>query len=92
MVFVETSVFTRHVIGALTDDQYGQLQGFLLARSGAGDPNKGQWRYSQATLGITGSRQTRWRACDLLLAGNRIPNPNADAVSKNERIISQLLK
>jgi hypothetical protein len=27
MVFIETPVFTRHVIEALTDDQYGLLQG-----------------------------------------------------------------
>ncbi len=50
MVFVETSVFTRHVIEALTDDQYGQLQGFLLARSGAGDLIKGSG----------GIRKLRW--------------------------------
>jgi len=50
MVFIETSVFTRHVIEALTDDQYGQLQGFLLARPGAGHLIKGSG----------GIRKLRW--------------------------------
>jgi hypothetical protein len=50
MVFIETSVFTRHVIEALTDEQYGQLQGFLLARPGAGDLIKGSG----------GIRKLRW--------------------------------
>ncbi len=41
MVFIETPVFTRNVIEALTDDQYGLLQGLLVARPDAGDLIKG---------------------------------------------------
>jgi hypothetical protein len=41
MVFIETSVFTRHVIEALTDEQYGLLQGFLVAQPDAGDLIRG---------------------------------------------------
>jgi hypothetical protein len=41
MVFIETPVFTKHVIEALTDEQYGLLQGFLVARPDAGNLVKG---------------------------------------------------
>jgi hypothetical protein len=50
MVFIETPVFTRHVIEALTDDQYGLLQGFLVTRPDAGDLIKGSG----------GIRKLRW--------------------------------
>jgi hypothetical protein len=50
MVFIETPVFTRHVIEALTDEQYGLLQGFLVARPDAGDLIRGSG----------GIRKLRW--------------------------------
>jgi hypothetical protein len=50
MVFIETSVFTRHVIEALTDEQYGLLQGFLVAQPDAGDLIRGSG----------GIRKLRW--------------------------------
>ncbi len=36
MVFIETPVFTKQVVEALTDEQYGLLQGSLVARPEAG--------------------------------------------------------
>ena len=50
MVFIETPVFTKHVIEALTDEQYGLLQGFLVARPDAGNLVKGG----------SGIRKLRW--------------------------------
>jgi hypothetical protein len=50
MVFIETPVFTKHVIEALTDEQYGLLQGFLVARPDAGNLIKGG----------SGIRKLRW--------------------------------
>jgi len=50
MVFIETPVFTKHVIKALTDEQYGLLQGFLVARPDAGNLIKGG----------SGIRKLRW--------------------------------
>jgi hypothetical protein len=41
MVFVETPIFTRQVIGALTDEQYGLLQSSLVARPDSGDLIRG---------------------------------------------------
>jgi len=49
--FVETSVFTRRLINALTDDDYRLLQEALLRRPGQGD----------VIEGTGGVRKLRWR-------------------------------
>ena len=36
-VFFETSVFTRRVTELLSDDEYAELQGVLVANPNAGD-------------------------------------------------------
>jgi hypothetical protein len=41
MVFIETPIFTRQVVEALTDELYGLLQASLLGRPDAGDLIKG---------------------------------------------------
>ncbi len=51
MVIVETSIFTRRVIDILTDDEYGELQGFVAAHPDAGD----------TIPGSHGLRKLRWR-------------------------------
>src|SRR5271169_668221 len=50
MVFVETPIFTKQVVEELTDEQYGVLQGSLVARPDAGDLIKGSG----------GIRKLRW--------------------------------
>lgn len=50
MVFIETSAFTKRVMGYLTDDEYLGLQMFLLERSDAG----------QVVQGTGGVRKLRW--------------------------------
>ena len=50
MVFIETSAFTKRVVGYLTDDEYLGLQMFLLERSDAG----------QVVQGTGGVRKLRW--------------------------------
>ena len=50
MVFIETPVFTKQVVEALTDEQYGLLQGSLVARPEAGDLIRGSG----------GIRKLRW--------------------------------
>ncbi|MGH8190585.1 MAG: hypothetical protein ACREP2_03980 [Rhodanobacteraceae bacterium] len=41
MIFIETSVFTRQVLGLLTDDEYVDLQSELAANPLAGDVIQG---------------------------------------------------
>lgn len=50
MIFIETSVFTRHLEKLMSDDEYSLLQKELLSRPGKGDliPNSG------------GIRKLRW--------------------------------
>ncbi|MBK7217382.1 MAG: type II toxin-antitoxin system RelE/ParE family toxin [Candidatus Promineofilum sp.] len=50
MIFIETSAFTKRVIGYLTDDEYLGLQMFLLERPDAG----------QVVHGTGGVRKLRW--------------------------------
>ena len=50
MIFIETSAFTKRVIGYLTDDEYLGLQMFLLERPDAG----------QIVRGTGGVRKLRW--------------------------------
>ncbi|MBX7253202.1 MAG: type II toxin-antitoxin system RelE/ParE family toxin [Candidatus Promineofilum sp.] len=50
MVFIETSAFTKRVVGYLTDDEYLGLQMFLLERPDAG----------QVVQGTGGVRKLRW--------------------------------
>ncbi len=50
MVFIETSAFTKRVMGYLTDDEYLGLQMFLLERPDAG----------QVVQGTGGVRKLRW--------------------------------
>ncbi|MGA2189799.1 MAG: type II toxin-antitoxin system RelE/ParE family toxin [Steroidobacteraceae bacterium] len=50
MVFIETPVFTKQVVEALTDEQYGLLQGSLVTRPDAGDLIRGSG----------GIRKLRW--------------------------------
>jgi hypothetical protein len=49
--FIETSVFTRRIIDALSDDEYGLLQAALLRRPAQGD----------LIEGTGGVRKLRWR-------------------------------
>ena len=37
MVFIETSIFTRKHLQYLSDDEYRELQNFLVKRPDAGD-------------------------------------------------------
>lgn len=41
MVFVETPIYTKQVIGALTEEHYGLLQSSLVPQSHAGDLTRG---------------------------------------------------
>lgn len=41
VVFIETPIFTRHVVEALTDEQYAMLQSELIVRPECGDLIKG---------------------------------------------------
>jgi hypothetical protein len=50
MVFIETPVFTKQAVDALTDEQYGLLQGSLVAQPDAGDVIRGSG----------GIRKLRW--------------------------------
>lgn len=50
MVFIETPVFTKQVVDALSDEQYGLLQGSLVARPDAGNLIRGSG----------GIRKLRW--------------------------------
>jgi hypothetical protein len=50
MIFIETSVFTRQVLGLLTDEEYRELQRSLAGRPGAGTLIKGSG----------GLRKVRW--------------------------------
>lgn len=50
MVFIETSAFTKRVMGYLTADEYLGLQMFLLERPDAG----------QVVQGTGGVRKLRW--------------------------------
>jgi mRNA-degrading endonuclease RelE of RelBE toxin-antitoxin system len=50
MVIVETPIFTRRVLEALTDDEYRELQQFLAANPQAGD----------IIPGSHGLRKLRW--------------------------------
>jgi hypothetical protein len=50
VVFIETPIFSKQVIGVLTDEQYGLLQASLVAKPNAGDLIKGSG----------GLRKLRW--------------------------------
>jgi|SRR5450755_5147265 hypothetical protein len=50
MVFIETPIFSKQVIGVLTDEQYGLMQASLVANPNAGDLIKGSG----------GLRKLRW--------------------------------
>lgn len=51
MVIVETSIFTGRVLDIPTDDEYGELQGFMAAHPDAGN----------IMPGSHGLRKLRWR-------------------------------
>lgn len=50
MVFIETPIFSKQVIGVLTDEHYGLMQASLVANPNAGDLIKGSG----------GLRKLRW--------------------------------
>ena len=50
MVIIETPVFTKRVLGALTDDEYRELQHFIAEHPGAGS----------IIPGSHGLRKLRW--------------------------------
>ena len=52
MVFIETPIFTADVRSLLSDDEYGALQGHLVAHPDAGD----------VIAGTGGLRKIRWAA------------------------------
>ena len=54
MVFIETSVFTRYVQNALTDESYRRLQPLLLYRPDIGVviPNSGGLRKMRWSSGV----------------------------------------
>jgi hypothetical protein len=52
MVFIETRIFSRHLAGYLSDDEYRELQAFLSSAPAAGDIIKG----------AGGIRKLRWGA------------------------------
>jgi mRNA-degrading endonuclease RelE of RelBE toxin-antitoxin system len=52
MLIIETPVFTRRVLEALTDDEYRELQQFITAYPGAGD----------IIPGSQGLRKLRWKS------------------------------
>ena len=52
MVIIETKVFTRRVTSLLTDDEYRDLQSFLVEHPDVGD----------AVQGTPGLRKVRWSA------------------------------
>lgn len=52
MIFLETSIFTRRVIGILSDDEYRELQAALVLRPDAG----------AVIPGGGGIRKIRWNA------------------------------
>ena len=59
MEFIETSVFTRHVLALLTDDEYAGLQAMLRENPACGDIIKGgggirKARYAAGTRGKSG--------------------------------------
>jgi hypothetical protein len=61
LVLVETSVFTRQVRAALTDDVYRQLQVALVERPdlGARIPGSGGLRYPKNVQGDLSAQQLR---------------------------------
>lgn len=52
MIFIETRIFSKHLAGYLSDDEYLELQAFLSAAPAAGDIIKGSG----------GIRKLRWGA------------------------------
>lgn len=50
MVFIETNVFTKQLAGYLSDNEYRELQGFLIEKPNAGD----------LIQGTGGLRKLRW--------------------------------
>ena len=53
MIFIETTLFTHHVVSYFTDDEYGELQDFLMKKPDSGKLIKG----------TGGLRKLRWK-CD----------------------------
>lgn len=51
MIFIETALFTKHLQDYLNDDEYSQLQNFLIDQPEAGD----------LIQGTGGLRKLRWR-------------------------------
>lgn len=52
MVFIETALFTRYLLVYLNDDEYRELQSFLIEQPEAGD----------IVQGTGGLRKLRWSA------------------------------
>jgi hypothetical protein len=54
VVIIETSIFTRRVIDILTDNEYGELQGFMAAHPDAGNIIPGGRGLRKLRWGISG--------------------------------------
>jgi hypothetical protein len=77
MVFVETPIFTKQVVEALTDEQYGVLQGSLVARPDAGDLIKGSGGIRKLRWALPGRGKSGGVRVNLLLARKRVSNSHA---------------
>jgi hypothetical protein len=101
MVFIETSIFTRKHVQYLSDDEYRELQNFLIRKPNAGDliQGTGGIRKLRWLLGNKGKRGGVRIIYYWQLSNNQIyfmtlysKKEKIDLSSKDKKIIKQMLK